>query len=87
MNEEASSFGPHLKIILICHYLNLLKEEKKKHNYTTHKVNLKAYLVQQTKHKLRENVSRHVNFRVSRNWMGPLNDDKRLQVDEKINKN
>ena len=32
-----SSSGPHLKTIVICYYLKVLKGEKKKHNCTTHK--------------------------------------------------
>ena len=36
LNEEISSIGPHLKIIGICYYAIVQKEEKKKHKYTTH---------------------------------------------------
>ena len=35
VNEQISSIGPHSKIIGICYYAILLKEEKKKHRYTT----------------------------------------------------
>ena len=34
MNKFKSSVGPNLKIIGICYYAIVLKEEKKKQNYT-----------------------------------------------------
>ena len=37
LKKYISSFGQNLKIIVMCFYLNELKEEKKKHNHTTHK--------------------------------------------------
>ena len=48
---------------------------------------MKALFVHQTKHQLRHNISRHVNFLNSSSWMGPLNDDNKLQVDEENKKN
>ena len=40
-----SSFEPHLKIIGIYNYPNVLKEEKKKQKYTTHKTLMKKILL------------------------------------------
>ena len=61
-------------------------EEKKKHKYTTHNFfNENAYCPQ-TKHQLRHNNSRNFYWN-SRNWMGPLDEENKLQVDEKDNKN
>ena len=48
---------------------------------------MKKHFVQQTKHQLRNKISRHVNVRVKLNWMGPLNDENKLQVDERNSKN
>ena len=75
----------HLKIIGICYYANVLKE-KKKHTNATHKTLMKTHIVQQTKLQLRHYISRHVSFSNTRKYMGPLNDEIMLQVEEK-NKN
>ena len=37
---------------------------KKKHKYNTHKIFMKTHLVHQTKHQLRQNISRNVIFEV-----------------------
>ena len=42
---------------------------------------MKTYIVQQTKHELRQDT-----FWITRNWMEALNDEIKLQADEK-NKN
>ena len=42
---------------------------------------MKTHIVQQTKHQLRSNIFRHVNFLITRNWIGPLNDETKLRVD------
>ena len=76
-----------MKIIGICYYLSVLKEEKKKHKYTTHKTFHKRPIDHQTKHQLQHNISWYVNFWNSRNWVGPLNDENELEVDEKNNTN
>ena len=57
-----SSFRPHLKIIGNCYYANVLKEEKKKLKYTIHRTFMKTHIVQQTKHQLRHDISRHVKL-------------------------
>ena len=36
LNEQKCSIGPYLKIIRNCYYALVLREEKKKHKYTTH---------------------------------------------------
>ena len=75
-----------MKNIGICYYANALKEEKKEHKYTTQKTFMKLHIVQQTIHELWHNISREFNFWSTRNWMGSLNDESKLQVDEKNNK-
>ena len=47
---------------------------------------METHIVPQTKHQLRHNINKHVNFENTRNCMGPLNDENKLQVDE-MNKN
>ena len=37
LKDSITSFGPKLKIIGICYYANLLKDEKKEHKYTTNR--------------------------------------------------
>ena len=53
---------------------------------TTHKTFMKTYIVPQTKNHLRHNINRQFIFWITRNWMGPLNNDNVLQVDEKWKK-
>ena len=48
---------------------------------------MKTYTGQQTKHRLRHNISKHVNFQSAWNCMGPLNGEIKLQVNETNNKN
>ena len=40
-----------------------------------------------TKHQLQHKINRKFNFWVTRNWLGPLNVENKLQVDKKNNKN
>ena len=70
----------------LVYYANLLKEENKKHKQTTRKIFfMKAHFLKQAKHQLRHNISRHIKFENSRNRMGPLKGDNKLQVDKKNN--
>ena len=50
MNKWIYSFGPPLKIISICDYAIVSKEEKKKQNYSTHITFMKTHTVRQTEH-------------------------------------
>ena len=47
---------------------------------------MKTHIVKQTKHELRHDISKHVNFRKIKNCTGPLHDESKLQVDGKNNK-
>ena len=63
MNEIICSFGPHLKIIGIFYYANVLQEEKRTHKYTPNKnLLMKTHIFEQTKHQLQRNISTSVNF-------------------------
>ena len=62
LNESKSSIEPQLKTIWICYYAIVLKQEKKKQKFNTHITFSKMHIGQQTKHQLRHNISKHVNF-------------------------
>ena len=47
---------------------------------------MKTHIVQQTKYQLRKIISRHLGNENTRNGMGPLNDENKLQVDKNDNK-
>ena len=47
---------------------------------------MKTHFVQQIIHQLQYNINRHVNFEIVGNRMGPLNDENKLQIDEKTTK-
>ena len=81
-----NSFGPHVKIFGFCYHMNMLKEKKKRNKYITNKKFMKTQIFLQSKHQLRHNITRGGNFWYSRNCVGPLNDENKLQVVEK-NKN
>ena len=87
MTKQISSFGPHLKIIGISYYLKVLKEEKKKHKYTTQKTFMKTQNVHQKEHSYNIISVDMLILETHGNWMRPLNEDNKLQVDEKNNKN
>ena len=42
---------------------------------------MKTHIVRQTKHQLRQNISERLIFEIM-NWMGILNDENELKVDE-----
>ena len=65
----------------------LYKEKKKREILTTHKTFIKTHNVPQTKHQFRRNLDRKLNFWITRSWIGPLNDENKLQVDKEDNKN
>ena len=44
---------------------------------------MRTHNVLQTKHQLRHNFDIHVNFYINMKCMGPLNDGKKLKIDEK----
>ena len=44
---------------------------------------MKAHSVQQTKHQLRHKITQQGIFENTRNCIGPLNDENKLQVDER----
>ena len=46
---------------------------------------MKSHIVQQATHQGQHNISRHVNFWDSRNWVGILNDKNKLNTKE-VNK-
>ena len=48
---------------------------------------MKTHIAHQVKQQLKNYISRHATFWTSRNCMGPLKDENKLQVDEKNNKN
>ena len=48
---------------------------------------MQKHFVHQTKNQLRHKISRDVNVRVNLNWLGSLNDENKLQVDKRNNKN
>ena len=75
-----------MRIIGNCYHPNVLKEGKKKQKYITHKTFKKTDVVQQTKHQLRHNISRLVIFLNARNYLGPLDDENKLQVTKSITK-
>ena len=43
---------------------------------------MKTQIVQKTKYQLGHDISKHVNFKSTRNCTGPLNDENKLQNDE-----
>ena len=87
MKEKIITNGPHLKNLGICYLANLVKEEKNKHNYTTQQTFMKTHNVRQTIHQLLHNISRDVKFSSTRNWMGSINGENKLQIDDMNNKN
>ena len=48
---------------------------------------MKTLIVQQIKHQLRHNISKHVKFENIGSGMGPLNDETKIQGDDNNNKN
>ena len=44
---------------------------------------METHIVQQTIHQLHHNISKQVLFQSSWKWLGPLNDENNLQIDEK----
>ena len=54
---------------------------------TTKNTFIKAHIVQQTNHQLRDNINKQLRFSITGIWMGPLNDENKLQVEEKSIKN
>ena len=87
LNEAINSVGKHCEIIGISYYAIVLKKENKKQKHTTHITFIKTHIGQQTKHQLPHNIRKHDkkdNF--EKNCMGPLNDEIKLQVDDKNNK-
>ena len=73
-----------MKIIVICYYAIVIKEEK---NTPLTLLLMKTHIVQQTKHQVRHNVGKHVDFTNAWNCMEPLNGENKLQIDKKDNKN
>ena len=71
LKKQISCIKPHLKIIGICYYAIVLKEENKTQMNHSHNF-MKTHIVKQTKHELRHDISKHVNFRKTRNCSGPL---------------
>ena len=43
---------------------------------------MRTYNVQQTKNQLLHSISRYVSYGNTQNWLGPLNDENKQQVDE-----
>ena len=60
-----SSFGPHLKIIGLCYYANVVKKEKSQ-ILTTHKTFKKSHNFPQTEHQLQPNINRKFIFELQK---------------------
>ena len=63
------------------------RREKETQTHHSQLFIIKTHILHQTKHQLQRNINRQVNFWISVSWMGPLNDENKLQVDEENNKN
>ena len=86
LRKKISSIGPNLKIIGICYYMIVLKEEKKKQIHYSHNFFIKTHIVQQTKHQLRHNISKHIDFLNIRNCTGPLDVENKFVLTKRTTK-
>ena len=74
-----------MKTIGICYYAIVLKEEKKKQKSTTQK-RLQKRIVPNKQSISDKNISIYVIFWNTRNLMGPLSDENKLQFNKRTTK-